>query len=463
MSKALDPVLAHLDASTDAALERLFAFLRIPSISTDPAYDAACRQGADWCAAQLTEIGFEAQVHPTKGKPMVLAHYRAPAAGAAHVLFYGHYDVQPADPADLWETPAFEPRLADDPVNGKIIVARGSSDDKGQVMTFIEACRAWFTETGGLPASISVLIEGEEESGSPSLPAFLDGHADELKADHVFVCDTAQMTPTRPAITTSLRGIAHGEVVIKAASRDLHSGIYGGPAMNPIRALTKILGQLFDANGRIQIPGFYDGIIDPSPAQLEQWRSLGFDVGHVLKPVGLSHPAGESDRSFLEQLWSRPTAEINGIIGGYTGAGTKTVIPAEASAKLTFRLVPGQVPDRVLENFKTFVTAHLPPDCRAEFKGFGGTPAIGFDTDLPSIQRAAAALSEEWGEETILMGCGASIPIVESFKRRLGMDSVLVGFALDDDRIHSPNEKYNLTSFRKGARSWARILGKLGA
>jgi acetylornithine deacetylase/succinyl-diaminopimelate desuccinylase-like protein len=461
MSKALETVLARLDASTDAALERLFAFLRIPSVSTDPAYDAGCRQAADWCAAQLGEIGFTVQVRPTTGKPMVVGHWRSPAADAAHVLFYGHYDVQPADPLDLWETPAFEPRLADDPVNGKIIVARGSSDDKGQVMTFIEACRAWFAETGALPASVSVLIEGEEECGSPSLPAFLDAHADELKADHVFVCDTGQMSPAQPAITTSLRGLAHAEVVIKAASRDLHSGMYGGPAMNPIRALTHILGQLFDERGRIQIPGFYDGIIDPSPAQLEQWRSLGFDVGHVLTPVGLSHPAGEADRSFLEQLWSRPTAEINGIIGGYTGVGTKTVIPAEASAKLTFRLVPGQVPDKVIEGFKSFVTTRLPPDCRAEFKNLGGSPAIGFDTALPSIQRAAAALSEEWGAETILMGCGASIPIVDSFKRKLGVDSVLVGFALDDDRIHSPNEKYNLTSFRKGARSWARILEKL--
>jgi len=463
MSNKLDGVLASLDQSTDAAIERLFALLRIPSISTDPAYDEACHHAAAYCADQLGSIGFDARVQKTDGKPMVVGHWRHDDASAAHVLFYGHYDVQPVDPLDLWKTPPFEPNIADDPENGKVIVARGASDDKGQLMTFIEACRAWMETAGSLPCSVSVLLEGEEESGSPSLPGFLEAHKDELKADQVLVCDTTQTARDQPAVTTSLRGLGHAELTIKAASRDLHSGMFGGAAMNPIRALTAILGDLHDDEGRIQIPGFYDGIAEPTETQLAQWQSLGIDAADFLGGVGLSTPAGEKERSLLEQIWARPTAEINGIIGGYTGPGHKTVIPAEASAKLTFRLVPGQEPDKVLDGFKNFVTSRLPADCKAEFKDVGGSPAIGFDTTKPFFEKAAQALREEWERDAIFVGSGGSIPIVGAFKRELGMDTALIGFALDNDRIHSPNEKYNLKSFQKGARSWARILGKLGS
>jgi acetylornithine deacetylase/succinyl-diaminopimelate desuccinylase-like protein len=462
MSNPLDQVLANLDAFRSAAIDRLFGLLRIPSISTDPAYDEACRQAAGYCADQLSEIGFTARVAPTTGKPMVVGHWKHPSGTAPHVLFYGHYDVQPVDPLELWETPPFEPRLADDSVNGKVIVARGACDDKGQLMTFLEATRAWMLQTGGLPCSVSVLLEGEEECGSQSLPGFLDTARDELRADYVLVCDTGQLSPDQPAITTSLRGLAHGEIVVRGPSRDLHSGMYGGAAMNPIRALTQVLGKLHDENGRVTVPGFYDGIVPPSEAQIAQWRGLGIDAASMLAPVGLTTPSGEKGLSIPELVWARPTAEINGIWGGYTGPGHKTVIPSEAYAKLTFRLVPGQDPARVVAAFQAFVTANLPADAHVEFRDFGGSPAIGFDTQLPAIRNAADALREEWGSEPVLMGCGGSIPIVGSFKQELGMDSVLVGFALDDDRVHSPNEKYNVKSFHKGARSWARILGKLG-
>ena len=461
MSDMLKPVLAALDRRRDAALDRLFALLRVPSISTDPSYHEACLEAARWCAAELTEIGFDASVRPTVGKPMVVGHWDSGESHATNVLFYGHYDVQPADPLELWDTPPFEPRLAEDGENGTVIVARGAADDKGQLMTFLEACRAWRDATGSLPISVSVLLEGEEESGSPSLAPFIAKNSSELEAQLALVCDTGQWSRTRPAITTSLRGLCHAEVVVTGPNRDLHSGIYGGPAMNPIRALAHLLSRIHDENGRVRVPGFYDGIIDPTPQQLAQWRALDFDEAAFLGSVGLSQPAGEKDRTVLEQVWSRPTAECNGIIGGYTGPGTKTVIPSQASAKLTFRLVPGMSPNKVLENFQAFVRENLPPDATATFKNVGGSEAVGFDAGMPAVQCAVRALRDEWGEEPVLMGGGGSIPIVKAFKDSLHMDTLLVGFGLDDDRVHSPNEKYNLTSFQKGARSWARIIAAL--
>jgi acetylornithine deacetylase/succinyl-diaminopimelate desuccinylase-like protein len=461
MRDSLEAVLAALDRGRGAALERLFTLLKIPSISTDPAYHQSCEEAARWCAAELNEIGFDASVRPTAGKPMVVGHLRHHEPHAVHVLFYGHYDVQPVDPLELWETPPFEPRLVDDRANGKMIVARGASDDKGQIMTFLEACRAWRDAAGGPPISISVLLEGEEESGSPSLAPFLAENGEELSAHLALVCDTGQWSAYRPAITTSLRGLVHAEVVVRGPGRDLHSGMYGGPAMNPIRGLAQLLSRLHDENGRIRIPYFYDGIIDPSPDQLAQWQTLDFDASRFLGDIGLSFPAGEKDRSVIEQIWSRPTAEVNGIIGGYTGPGTKTVIPAEASAKLSFRLVPGQDPEKIIENFKSFARDNVPPDCAVSFRNVGGSEAVALDTGMPAVKCALSALRDEWHEEPVLMGSGGSIPIVKSFKDTLGMDTLLVGFGLEDDRIHSPNEKYNLSSFQRGARSWARIIGAL--
>jgi acetylornithine deacetylase/succinyl-diaminopimelate desuccinylase-like protein len=461
MSDNLPRVLAALDRGRDAALDRLFNVLKIPSISTDPAHHEACEEAARWYAAELKDIGFDASVRPTDGKPMVVGHSRHHEPNAVHVLFYGHYDVQPVDPLELWETPPFEPQVVKDRTHGPMIVARGASDDKGQINTFIEACRAWRDAAGNLPISISILLEGEEESGSPSLAPFLAQHGAELKAHLALVCDTGQWSQYRPAITTSLRGLAHAEVLVRGPARDLHSGVYGGPAMNPIRGLAQLLSRLHDENGRVTIPHFYDDIVDPTPEQLAQWQTLDFDPTKFMHDVGLSFPAGEKDRSVIEQVWSRPTVEVNGIVGGYTGPGTKTVIPSEASAKLSFRLVPGQDPQKILQNFKAFCKANVPADCSVSFKNIGGNAAVGFDAGMPAIQCAAAALREEWDAEPVLMGCGGSIPIVKAFKDTLGMDTLLVGFALEDDRIHSPNEKYDLSSFERGARSWARIIQAL--
>ncbi len=455
----LDDVLSRIDDDLDASLGRLFDLVRIPSISTDPAYAAQCRAAADWLAADLNGLGFAASVRPTPGHPIVVAHDRSAAGPSA--LFYGHYDVQPVDPLDLWEHDPFAPQLITRADGSKEIRARGAADDKGQVMTFVEACRAWKAVTGKLPVAVSIMIEGEEESGGANLPPFMKANADELRADIGLICDTGMWDPATPSITTMLRGLCGEEIVITAADRDLHSGHFGSAAANPNRILARIISDLHDPDGRVTIPGFYDGVPELPDTLRRQWESLGLDEKAFLGQVGLSIPAGEKGRSALEQTWSRPTCEINGMGGGYQGAGFKTVIPSRASAKISFRLVFDQDPHAIRKAFREFVRARVPADCKVDFIQHGSGRAIAFPVDAPAFGKARAALSEEWGKPAVYIGAGGSIPVTREFKDVLGMDVILAGFGLEDDRIHSPNEKYDLRSFHKGIRSWARILAAL--
>jgi acetylornithine deacetylase/succinyl-diaminopimelate desuccinylase-like protein len=474
-SDALPAVLDRIDRDLDASVDRLFALLRIQSVSTDPAYAAECRKAAEYVASDLRSLGFEASVRPTAGHPVVIGKSGDGKSGgdkignseaggrAPRVLFYGHYDVQPVDPLDLWKTPPFEPRI--ETINGgrKIIVARGACDDKGQAMTFVEACRAFKAVTGALPLDITMMIEGEEECGSKNLFTFVRDHADEFKCDLALVCDTSMWDQETPTITTSLRGLVYEEVRLTCADRDLHSGLFGGAARNPIHVLVDILAAIHRPDGSVAIPGFYNGVHELPPDIKADLAGLGLTPEKFLGPVGLKIPAGEKDRMLIEQISTRPTAEVNGIIGGYTGEGAKTVIPGKAMAKVSFRLVGTQDPEKIRAAFREFVRARVPADCSVEFGNFTSAPAFDVAFDNPALAKARTALAEEWGKKTVTIGAGGSIPIVADFKTVLGMDSLMVGFALDDDRVHSPNEKYDLRNFHKGIRSWARILAALAA
>ncbi len=461
-SNTVDAVLNHVDAGVDELRERLFVLLRIPSISAQPAHQGDVRRAAEWVCGELAGLGFSASLRETAGNPVVVAHHPGPDGyRGPHVLFYGHYDVQPVDPLELWKSPPFEPQLVQGP-RGPRFVARGAVDDKGQTMMFIEALRAWKQAGGGIPARITTVIEGEEEVGSRNLEPFLEANRAELAGDFALISDTGMWDIDTPAITTRLRGMAYTQVTLRAANRDLHSGLYGGSALNPINTLCVALGALHDADGRIQLPGFYDGVKEPTNAQAAQWESLHFDETAFLGDIGLKYPVGEHGRPALQRLWARPTADINGIWGGYTGPGSKTVIASEAFAKVSFRLVPGQDPKKVVDGFRRFLTEHVPADAQIQVEAFTGSPGIEVATDSPWMKLAQAALAEEFGKPAVLMGSGGSIPVVSSFKRVLGIDSLLMGFGLNDDQVHSRNEKFEQKCFHRGIRSHVRLLAKLG-
>jgi acetylornithine deacetylase/succinyl-diaminopimelate desuccinylase-like protein len=462
VSKAdLDKALAYAEAHMDQSLDRLKQLIAIKSISTDPAYADECRRAADWIVAGLKSEGFDAAARPTPGHPVVVAH--APKVAGPKAVFYAHYDVQPVDPLNLWSTDPFTLTEVRQP-NGEVhLVGRGTSDDKGQLLTFTEACRALRATMGGLPINVTLCLEGEEESASKNLPPFLASVKDELSAEIALVCDTDLLDPQTPSITTMLRGLVGEEIVITAADKDLHSGMYGNAARNPNQVLAEIIASLRQPDGSVAIEGFYDDVKEVDATTMASWKTLGFDGAAFLKDVGLSIPAGEQSRSVLEQTWSRPTCEINGMIGGYTGDGFKTVIPSKASAKISFRLVADMDPDKIRAAFRAHVRARVPADCSVEFIEHGGSRAISVPTTGKYLQQARAALADEWGRQAALRASGGSIPVAGDFQRILGLDTLLIGYANADDRIHSPNEKYNLRSYEKGIRSWIRILAAFAA
>lgn len=462
MTAVLEPVLKRIDDDFDNYVSRLFELLRLKSIGTDPEYDDETRKAAEWCSNQFAELGFDSSVRDTPGQPMVVAHYTPPDGGAdrPHVLYYGHYDVQPPDPLELWKSEPFDPQIVE-AEHGKRIVARGANDDKGQLMTFVSAFRAWKDVHGSLPLRITVFLEGEEESGSPSLEPFLEANKEELAADVCMVSDSETWNIDTPAVTYMLRGLLFLDVTLKGPAVDLHSGMFGGSVINPNNALAKILGQLTDDDGVIQIPGMYDDVRELSEAEARQWEDLGFDVKGFLDSIGLKESTGEAGRSVLQRLWSRPSCDVNGMWGGYIGDGAKTVIPAEAHAKISCRLVPDQDPEKIYNGLVKFLKDRTPPGCTWEMECHGKNPAIRVPTESPYLTAALKGLAVTFDNKPVLIGCGGSIPVVGSFQRILGFDSLLAGFGLDDDRIHSPNEKFELKCYLNGIRSHAAMMDAL--
>jgi acetylornithine deacetylase/succinyl-diaminopimelate desuccinylase-like protein len=455
-------VLRMIDARKTDSLRRLFDILKIPSVGTDPAHERDCQRAAQWVAKILRGLGFATALHQTTGQPVVIGTLVGFDKSAPHVLFYGHYDVQPADPVELWTSPPFEPVIRRNQSGEDCIYARGAQDNKGQFMTFLEAVRNILME-GPLPFTLTVLIEGDEEGSDAHLEEYIAERCKTLNPDIAFVCDTNRWSEKRPAIVTQLRGCISAEVEItgiKTAS--LPDGI-GQIASSPALVLSKILAEMHNDKGRVMIPGFYDGVKSPPTKTRDAWDRLGFNGQKFLREVGLSSSAGEKDYSFLEQLWARPTAECNGIEAGEATSKWNYRVP-KAMAKLSFRTVAGQVPATIQKGLKQFIEARVPPDCIVKVtETSGDNRAITVASNSPWVELASKALKEEWGSAPVLAGEGGSIPVVANFQKYFGIDSLLVGFGLDSDAIHSPDENYPVESYFRGIRSWARILTRIGA
>lgn len=452
----------YLTENRDRFESDLFQWLRIPSIGTDSAYDDEVRQAAQWLADKFRGIELTTEVIETCGHPLVFAE-SPKIEGAPTVLVYGHYDVQPPDPLDLWETPPFEPAVRD----GKVF-ARGATDDKGQMITHLFGVESYLKTHGKLPVQVKFLIEGEEESGGAGLAAFLRGEYDKhvpvtekIGADIAVISDCSQYAPGQPAITYGLKGIAYFEVHLKGPNRDLHSGGFGGTVTNPANALCKMMAALIDDQGRVQIPGFYDDVQSLSEREREQFASLGFSDEEYKQELGVNGLAGEAGFSTLERRWARPTFDINGMWSGYQGKGAKTVLPAMAGAKFSFRLVPDQDVEKIKSSLQKMLEGMCPPGIEIEFQAVHGAPGFVLSLDSPFMDAAARAVEQGFGTKPVFVRSGGSIPVVNSFARTLGIDTLLLGWGQDDDNLHSPNEKFSLEDFHRGIKASCHLWDEI--
>jgi acetylornithine deacetylase/succinyl-diaminopimelate desuccinylase-like protein len=451
----MNAILDYLSQNEGRFVSQLCDWLRIPSISTDSKYKADVARAAEFAASDLRNSGLRVEICPTAGHPIVYAEWVG-AAGAPTALVYGHYDVQPPDPLDKWVSGPFEPTER----NGNLF-ARGATDDKGQVFTHLKSVEAWLKTSGKLPVNVKFLIEGEEECGSTNLDTFIRANRERLKCDNVVVSDCSQFAPGLPAITYGLRGLAYFEIFLQGPKQDLHSGMFGGSVANPANNLASIISALHDAERRVQVPGFYDDVIPLKDWERKQFAELPFDESGFKNFVGLQDLVGETGYSAMERKSARPTCDVNGLTSGYQGEGAKTIVPAHASAKISFRLVPNQDPAKIAASFRKFVQSKLLPGVRCEIKEHGLSPAALVAVESPGVQASVRAIEAGFGRKPVFVREGGSIPVVGTFKRELGVDTLLLGWGQNDDNLHSPNEKFSIADFHRGIRASACLWQEL--
>lgn len=453
----MQPVEQFLAANADRFVSELCDLLRIPSVSADSSFRPEMRRGAEFVRDQLQAAGVQAEIVETAGHPIVYGSWEQ-AEGAPTALVYGHYDVQPPDPLDEWVTPPFEPDLRDG-----YVYARGATDDKGQMFTHIKSVEGWMKTAGRLPVNVKFVIEGEEEVGSNNLERFLEDNRERVRCDVAVISDTSQYAPGMPAITYGLRGILACELRLTGPNRDLHSGVFGGAVANPANALARMIAALHDDEGRVRIPGFYDEVVPLTDEERRRFAELPFDEAAFLTELGVSAGSGEAGYTSLERRWARPTCDVNGLFGGYTGEGPKTIVPSRAAAKISCRLVPNQDPRKLTAALREFLEANCPAGIQMTFTEYHGCPALVFDTESPSMAAARTAIEHAFGAAPVLIREGGSIPVVGTFRDILGVDTLLLGWGQNTDNLHSPNERFRLADFHGGIRASARLWQELAA